>query len=128
LSADIAHTDMLVAVESGPLPAAGIVQMNYFQFVKPDILVETCQCLIDTLLGVKVHPCCIAVTGIETNTQPFPLFHSINDFSDVRKVGTHAIPLPSHILQEYPWILLDAFDGQVQRVGDPLQTNISSHA
>src|SRR5205807_5753869 len=118
---------MLVAVQSGPLPATGIIQMNNFQLVKPDILVETCQCLIDTLLGMKVHPSCIAVTGIETNTQPFPLFHSINDFSDVREIRSHAIPLPSHILQEYPGILLDAFNGHVKRVGDPLQTNISPH-
>src|SRR3989442_13656688 len=55
---------MFVAVQSGSLSAAGIVQMDHFQFVKPDVLVETFQGLIYAFLGVKVHPCGIGVTVV----------------------------------------------------------------
>src|SRR5713101_5702389 len=111
---------MLVAIKSGPLPATGIIQMNNFQLVKPDILVETCKSLIHAFLSVKIHPCSVGVASIETDAQSFPLFHSVYDLSNVGKVRAHAVPLPRHVFQENPGIFLDAFYSHIQGVGESL--------
>src|SRR6267143_4985676 len=41
--------------------------MDYFQLVKPDILVETCQSLAHALFGVKIHSRSIGVTVVCNN-------------------------------------------------------------
>src|SRR5436309_12851634 len=64
---DIAHTNMLVAIKSGPLPSTGIVQMDNFQLVKPDISVEARQSLSNAFLGMKIHACSVGVTVVRDN-------------------------------------------------------------
>src|SRR5215472_13453473 len=101
--------------------------MNHFQLVEPNYPFKLGQRLSYSFLCVKIHPRGVGVASVETDTEFFRFFHTIDDLSYVSKVRAHAVPLPRHVLQQYPRILFHPFGGQVQGVGQSLKTHISSH-
>src|SRR3990172_10996713 len=67
---NVAHSDMLVPVQPGPLTALRIIQVNNFEILEPDYVTKLRQSLLDAFLRVKGKTGCVRVGCVETYTDP----------------------------------------------------------